>query len=286
MKPPDRAFFLCERLGPAAKAVIDALLEAALPHSPGAALLAWRGLDRYRRVKNAWVARKRTTPAPPPGERVWAAGVLELLADELLETLSAMAGRWDDPDGARRFLADAVAGDDGVGAAVGRLAQLGEACEGPGLPVAGVRDDFTEFPLRDGLTYGCWRLWLRSRDIGLLLVNGRTGTFVRLWLACNGWFNYRTSRVCPGRMFTVYSSGSQMLGPGTGYTDTLDQCGPPRWVLPEGSYPAREWRVVAGPEDLSVQHTDTGRVLVFQRHRPEWACSDANWNDPLCFHVV
>src|ERR1700733_11562854 len=150
----DRALFLCERLGPGAKLAVRTLLDAALPHSPGAALLAWQAVDSYRWAKNAWTPRKRAALAASAADARRVSKLLGVLGDELVGLLAAVAARQDDPDASRRVVTDAAASDPEVRGCMQQLAALGGRFERPALPPTGVRTVFTDFPLRTGLAYG------------------------------------------------------------------------------------------------------------------------------------
>jgi hypothetical protein len=276
MRWQDSTLSLLKKYGPAAKAAARTLLAAALPDKADAVDLIGQPFGCFGRKARGWNLRKGAELQETEGDRTRLEQMLELLDGELAGVMAEVVDLPENRDGVR-LVREWAARDGQVEAALARLAAAGQRLDRWRLRAARGREAFTSLPLNRGLRYGAWCLWVKDPGVGLLIVNPETGTFVRIWLGCNGWFEFRTARVTAGRVYTVWSAGGRSLDPGR-YLDSLAGCGPPLWRLPEGAYAADQWNVEVHSTRMTLEHPATARVLAFERHSPVWDCNDVHWN--------
>jgi hypothetical protein len=274
-----RVLSLVKRLGPPGKFAARAVVAHLLPDNHAVVELLVEALDAvYQTPKKYWRLRKAASSRETKRDEKRLEQLLALLEEDLGELL-LQVGEWATrPEIAVRVIESARTRDKSTRSALAQVVALASRFDRGRLRLASAGEHLTDFPLADGLRFGCWRLWIKRQEVGLLIHNPETGTFLRLWLGCNGWFEYRTNRMKPGKIFTVWSAGGRSLE-NDRHIYSLEGCGPPRWRIPEGRYLADEWDVEVHAATMTLTHPDTSRFLTFECDRPVWDCNDALWNE-------
>jgi hypothetical protein len=281
----DSALSLCKTLGPNAKVAVTTTLAALLPQRSAVVLLVEHALACIQQTrKRTWKMRKGSLLEASASDQERLGKLFNLLAGPFLSLLQEVAELEPLAGDPTSLLEEARRADD-LSTAVKRLDALAGRFTWNGLderllPVPGVVEQLTHLPVEQGLRFGCWSLWILDEGVGLLVSHAPTGTLVRVWLGCNGWFEYRNNHLVAGKIFTVWSAGNRSVDPPGRYLGSLDDSGPPRWRMPEGRFYAQQWIVEATATELSLEHPMTSRVLTFLRDQPVWGCNDVRWNEP------
>jgi hypothetical protein len=277
----DSALSLCRSLGPNAKAAVTTALTAMLPARPDVVLLVEHALGCVQPAsRRTWKLRKNAWVEAGAADQERLGQLFSFLGGSFRGLLEEVASG----ESAGSLLEEAMS-PSSLRPALKRLRAIARPfgryrLEERRFLVAPAAEQFLSLPVAEGLRFGCWSLWVVEEGIGLLVAHAPTGTLLRIWLGCNGWFEYRNHHLIADRIFTVWSAGNRSVDPPGRYLDSLDQRGPPGWRLPDGTFAAEQWVIEAGPTLMTLRHPMTARELTFERARPVWGCNDVRWNEP------